>query len=67
MNKDSEVLVAGGGGFIGGWLVRSLHDQGYTNVRVVDSKPMSNWYQVFDDYDNQVLNLNDAENCKTAI
>ena len=67
MNKDSEVLVAGGGGFIGGWLVRSLHDQGYTNVRVVDSKPMSNWYQVFDDYDNQVLNLKDAQNCKTAI
>jgi nucleoside-diphosphate-sugar epimerase len=67
MNKDSEVLVAGGGGFIGGWLVRSLHDQGYTNVRVVDSKPMSNWYQVFDDYDNQVLNLKDAQNCKTAM
>ena len=67
MNKDSEVLVAGGGGFIGGWLVRSLHDQGYTNVRVVDSKPMSNWYQVFDDYDNQVLDLKDAQNCKTAI
>jgi nucleoside-diphosphate-sugar epimerase len=67
MNKDSEVLVAGGGGFIGGWLVRSLHNQGYTNVRVVDSKPMSNWYQVFDDYDNQVLDLKDAQNCKTAI
>jgi GDP-D-mannose 3', 5'-epimerase len=67
MNKDSEVLVAGGGGFIGGWLVRSLHDQGYTNVRAVDSKPMSNWYQVFDDYDNQVLDLKDAQNCKTAI
>jgi nucleoside-diphosphate-sugar epimerase len=67
MNKDSEVLVAGGGGFIGGWLVRSLHDQGYTNVRVVDSKPMSNWYQVFDDYDNQVLDLKDAQNCKTAM
>jgi GDP-D-mannose 3',5'-epimerase len=67
MNKDSEVLVAGGGGFIGGWLVRSLHNQGYTNVRVVDSKPMSNWYQVFDDYDNQVLDLKDAQNCNTAI
>jgi nucleoside-diphosphate-sugar epimerase len=67
MNKDSQVLVAGGGGFIGGWLVRSLHDQGYTNVRVVDSKPMSNWYQVFDDYDNQVLDLKDAQNCKTAM
>lgn len=67
MNKTDGILIAGGGGFIGGWLVRSLHNQGYTNVRVVDIKPMTNWYQVFEDYDNQVLDLQDANNCKVAV
>jgi len=67
MNKNSEVLVAGGGGFIGGWLVRSLHNQGYTNVRVVDIKPLDRWYQVFTDYDNQVMDLQDANACKVAV
>lgn len=67
MNKTDGILIAGGGGFIGGWLVRSLHSQGYTNVRVVDIKPMTNWYQVFEDYDNQVLDLQDANNCKVAV
>ena len=67
MNKTDGILIAGGGGFIGGWLVRSLHNQGYTNVRVVDIKPMTNWYQVFEDYDNQVLDLQDANNCKLAV
>jgi nucleoside-diphosphate-sugar epimerase len=67
MNKSDGILIAGGGGFIGGWLVRSLHNQGYTNVRVVDIKPLDRWYQVFPDYDNQVMDLQDANACKVAV
>jgi nucleoside-diphosphate-sugar epimerase len=40
-----DVLVAGGGGFIGGHLVADLLAQGLT-VRSVDVKPTSEWYQV---------------------
>jgi GDP-D-mannose 3', 5'-epimerase len=40
-----DVLVAGGGGFIGGHLVGNLLSQGLS-VRSVDIKPVSEWYQV---------------------
>lgn len=40
-----RVLVAGGGGFIGGHLVRRLLDEGHS-VRAVDLKPMDEWWQV---------------------
>ena len=40
-----KVLVAGGGGFIGGWLVKELLSKGY-KVSAVDIKPLSEWYQV---------------------
>jgi len=64
--RDTPVLVAGGGGFIGGWLVKSLLDQGFTNVRSVDKKPLSDWYQVFDGADNRVLDLSGLEECRQA-
>ena len=40
-----RILVAGGGGFIGGHLVGRLLDEGHT-VRAVDVKPMDEWWQV---------------------
>ena len=61
-----RILVAGGGGFIGGHLARKLTDKGYF-VRVVDKKPITKWYQVHDDCENLVLDLNEKENCYTAV
>ncbi len=63
--KMKRILVAGGGGFIGGHLARKLADMGH-HVRVVDKKPITEWYQVHDDCDNLVLDLNDKANCYTA-
>ncbi len=60
-----RILVAGGGGFIGGHLARKLADMG-NHVRVVDKKPITEWYQVHADCDNLVLDLNDKANCYTA-
>lgn len=59
------VLVAGGGGFIGGHLVADLRAAGHS-VRSVDIKPMDQWYQVFDDVDNVVADLKDLRNCHEA-
>jgi nucleoside-diphosphate-sugar epimerase len=64
--KDDLILVTGGGGFIGGAMVAELRRQGYKRVRAVDIKPLEEWYQVFDDADNLILDLNSKENCEQA-
>lgn len=61
-----RIVVAGAGGFIGGHLTRKLRDMG-NHVRAVDKKPLNQWYQVHDDVDNLVLDLNLKENCYTAL
>jgi nucleoside-diphosphate-sugar epimerase len=60
------VLVAGGGGFIGGHLVARLRHQGAPKIRAVDSKPLAEWYQVFDDVENLQLDLQSKESCYAA-
>jgi GDP-D-mannose 3', 5'-epimerase len=64
--KNKKLLIAGGGGFIGGALVSTLRAQGYTNLRAVDVKPFDEWYQTFPDVENLQLDLNLKENCETA-
>lgn len=64
MNK---VIVAGAGGFIGGHLVSALRKQKNHLVRAVDIKPLNEWYQVFPDTENLVLDLREKENCLQAV
>ncbi|MCW5774869.1 MAG: NAD-dependent epimerase/dehydratase family protein [Phycisphaeraceae bacterium] len=64
--KNGLIVVTGGGGFIGGWLVRHFLEQGHTNVRSVDIKPLDEWYQVHDGVDNVVADLKDLGNCRRA-
>lgn len=59
------VVVAGGGGFIGGHLVADLSRQGL-RVRSVDIKPIDQWYQVTDGVENVVADLSLRENCERA-
>jgi GDP-D-mannose 3', 5'-epimerase len=61
-----RIVVTGAGGFIAGHLARKLADMGH-HVRAVDKKPLTEWYQVHDDCDNLVLDLNLKENCYTAV
>jgi nucleoside-diphosphate-sugar epimerase len=65
--SDSTILVAGGGGFIGGHLVASLRQRGVANIRSVDVKPFDQWYQRFDDVENLRLDLKLEENCEQAV
>ena len=65
--KQTEVVVCGGGGFIGGHLLAELRRQGVENLRAVDIKPTSQWYQRFDDVENLQLDLQDKAACERAL
>ena len=65
MARGEQVVVAGGGGFIGGWLVKHLLELGY-RVRSVDVKPLDQWIQVSHEADNIQIDLKDLRNCRRA-
>jgi nucleoside-diphosphate-sugar epimerase len=66
MNTNNRILVAGAGGFIGGNLVEAFRDDGFTNIRAVDQKPISEWCQVFHDVENYTLDLKELDACRKA-
>ena len=57
-----KILVTGAGGFIGGHLVKELLNRKYS-VRAVDIKPVENWYQVFNNAENFILDMSIKDNC----
>ena len=62
---SKKILVAGGGGFIGGHLAKSLVSRGH-DVRVVDVKPLEQWYQRTEGAENIVANLEEKDACFSA-
>jgi GDP-D-mannose 3', 5'-epimerase len=67
MSTQKKIVVCGAGGFIGGHLVADLRRQGQTNIRAVDIKPFTEWFQKFDDVENLSLDLGEKEACETAL
>ena len=61
----NRILVAGGGGFIGGHLVASLLKDGH-DVRSVDVKPLEDWYQVHAGVENVQGDLQRLDACVSA-
>lgn len=57
MDKHAKVVVAGGGGFIGGHLVARLREMGHLDVKAVDIKPKEEWYQVVPDVESVQADL----------
>lgn len=60
------IVVAGGGGFIGGHLAKVFVDAG-KQVRVVDKKPLTDWWQTHTKAENLCLDLQNKEDCFTAL
>ena len=65
--RDGLIVIAGAGGFIGGWLTRHFHDLGYTRIRAIDKKPLQNWYQRTPGAESLCLDLSERENCARAV
>ena len=59
--KNKKILVAGGGGFIGGHLVKRLIKN--NKVVVADIKPLNKWFQKFPKAKNLSLDLKNKSNC----
>ena len=60
--QQKRILIAGGGGFIGGHLAGSLLAKGH-QVVVADIKSLDQWYQVHGEAENHVLNLEEKQAC----
>jgi GDP-D-mannose 3',5'-epimerase len=63
---NSKILVAGGGGFIGGHLVKRLNEKGFKSIKVIDIKPVSEWFYINTQNKNVQSNLRDLGNCVQA-
>ena len=59
------ILVAGGGGFIGGAVAQSLLDDGH-EVRVVDLAPIDKWHRPLPGADRRQLDLQLLDACQEA-
>jgi nucleoside-diphosphate-sugar epimerase len=64
--RDELILVTGAGGFIGGHLIASLLQRGFSYIRAVDIKPLEEWQQVFPEVENISADLKIRENCLHA-
>ncbi|MEJ2752638.1 MAG: NAD-dependent epimerase/dehydratase family protein [Chloroflexota bacterium] len=67
INKDDLIVITGAGGFIAGALVRYFHDQGFSNIRAVDKKPLYEWYQRVPGVESLCLDVSYRDNCARAV
>lgn len=64
--SNDLIVVTGAGGFIGGHLVRYLHDHGFSRLRAVDKKPLTEWYQCTPGVENLSLDCSSEDACVRA-
>jgi len=64
MGPEDRIVVAGGGGFIGGHLVARLLQEGFRRVVAVDVKEPSEWHQRHPGARNIRGDLKDLDTCR---
>src|SRR5882672_8028548 len=63
LKKNDLIVITGGGGFIGGNLALHFKKKGFTNIRVVDKKPLYEWYLHVPGVENLCLDVSIEVNC----
>jgi nucleoside-diphosphate-sugar epimerase len=66
LKKNDLIVITGAGGFIAGSLTRYFHDQGFTNIRAIDKKPLPMWYQRVPEVESLCMDLSEKENAIRA-
>ena len=66
LKKDDQIVLTGAGGFIGGSLARYFHEQGFTNIRAIDKKPLDEWYQLVPGVESLSMDLSERDHCRKA-
>jgi GDP-D-mannose 3', 5'-epimerase len=64
---DDQIVIAGAGGFIAGSLTRYFRDRGFTRIRAIDRKPLSEWYQRVDGVECLSMDLSEKANAIRAV
>jgi GDP-D-mannose 3', 5'-epimerase len=65
--KDDLIVIAGAGGFIAGSLTRYFSEQGYTNIRAIDRKPLPDWYLRVPGVESISMDLSHEQNAIDAV
>ena len=63
LKPDDLIVITGGGGFIAGNLALYFKNKGFTNLRVVDKKPIYEWYLHVPGAENLCLDVSHEGNC----
>jgi nucleoside-diphosphate-sugar epimerase len=66
LKPNDLIVITGAGGFIGGALAKYFQDQGFTNIRGVDRKPLPEWYQIVPGVQSLCLDVSEYHNCEKA-
>jgi GDP-D-mannose 3', 5'-epimerase len=67
LKPNDLIVITGAGGFIGGALAKYFQDQGFTNIRGVDRKPLPEWYQIVPGVQSLCLDVSEYHNCEKAV
>src|SRR5476649_1176555 len=67
LKPNDLIVITGAGGFIGGALAKYFQDQGFTNIRGVDRKPLPEWYQIVPGVQSLCMDVSEYHNCEKAV